>query len=212
MNAARRAGRRLARGALLIAAYLISLAAFLAALVLLYRLVALELGRERAEPAVLLLAVFPASLFFGAPYSESLFLLASVGAFYAARTGHWAWAGAAAGAAAATRSAGILLLLPLALFWWRQARSERDPVDLAWLALAPLALAAYAIHLGAFAGGRLRLPRGAGGLARVTSPGRSAVPGTASTRPSTARASCCRARARRCTSTRPAATRTGSPP
>ena len=35
----------------------------------------------------------------------------SVGAFYAARTGHWAWAGAAAAAACATRSAGVLLML-----------------------------------------------------------------------------------------------------
>ena len=67
------------------------------ALVLLYRLVSLELGRPLARPTLLLLAVFPAALFFGAPYSESLFLLAAVGAFYAARTGHWAWAGACAG-------------------------------------------------------------------------------------------------------------------
>ena len=54
----------------------ISLAAFLGALALLYRLVALELGRPLAAPTLLLLAVFPGALFFGAPYSESLFLLA----------------------------------------------------------------------------------------------------------------------------------------
>ena len=93
-------------GALLIAAYAVSLAAFFAALVLLYRLAALELGRRAAGPTVLLLCVFPASLFFGAPYSESLFLLCSVGAFYAARTGSWAWAGVARRRASATRSAG----------------------------------------------------------------------------------------------------------
>src|SRR5918996_719545 len=62
-------------GALLVSAYLIALASFLAALVLLHRLVALELGRPLAGPTLLLLAVFPAALFFGAPYSESLFLL-----------------------------------------------------------------------------------------------------------------------------------------
>jgi hypothetical protein len=134
-------------GARLIAAYLISLAAFLAALALLHRLVALELGRRFAAPALLLLAVFPASLYFGAPYSESLFLLASVGAFYAARTGGWAWAGVAAAAAAATRSAGILLLVPLALMWWRQG-PERRARQAAWLLLAPACLGAYALHLG----------------------------------------------------------------
>ncbi|HEX2234132.1 MAG TPA: mannosyltransferase family protein, partial [Thermoleophilaceae bacterium] len=132
-------------GARLIAAYLVSLAAFLGALALLFRLTSLELGRRLAAPTLLLLAVFPASLYFGAPYSESLFLLASVGAFYAARTGSWAWAGAAAGAASATRSAGILLLLPVAMLWW--AQHDRRLRDLAWLALAPACLGAYALHL-----------------------------------------------------------------
>ena len=157
------------RGALLIAAYLVSLAALLGALVLLYRLTALELGRRAAGPAVLLLCVFPASLFLGAPYSESLFLLCSVGAFYAARTGRWAWAGAAAGAASATRSAGLLLLLPLVLIYLYGPRPDRPgeqrglggggwldslrPVhairrDAAWLALAPLGLLAYSTWLG----------------------------------------------------------------
>ena len=156
-------------GALLIAAYLVSLAALLGALVLLHRLTSIELGRRAAGPAVVLLCVFPASLFLGAPYSESLFLLCSVGAFYAARTGSWAWAGAAAGAASATRSAGLILLLPLVLIYLYGPRSDRSgeggslrgrgwlaslrPVhavrrDFAWLALAPAGLLAYAAWLG----------------------------------------------------------------
>src|SRR5215203_4382663 len=105
-------------GAVLVAAYLVSGTAFLAALVLLYRLTELELGRRLARPTLLLLAVFPAALYFGAPYSESLFLLLAVGGFYAARTDRWAWAGACAGLASATRSAGLLLLIPLAMLWW----------------------------------------------------------------------------------------------
>src|SRR5918997_1730026 len=123
-------------GALLVAAYAVALAAFLGALVLLHRLVSLELGRPLAQPALLLLAVFPAAAFFGAPYSESLFLLLAVGAFYAARTGHWAWAGACAGLASATRSAGLLLLIPLALIWW--SATARRVRDAAWLLIAPL--------------------------------------------------------------------------
>jgi mannosyltransferase PIG-V len=133
-------------GALLVAAYVVSLAAFFAALVLLHRLVSLELGRTLARPALLLIAVFPAAVFFGAPYSESLFLLLAVGAFYAARTGRWAWAGAAAAGAAATRSAGVLLLLPLAMLWW--SARPRKLRDAAWLLLGPLGLAAYAAFLG----------------------------------------------------------------
>jgi hypothetical protein len=133
--------------ALLLAAYAVSLAAFFAALVLLYRLTALELGRRAAWPTLLLLCVFPASLYFGAPYSESLFLLCSVGAFYAARTGSWAWAGVAAAGASATRSAGVLLLLPLAFLYFQQSGRRIRP-DVLWLALAPAGLVAYAVYLG----------------------------------------------------------------
>jgi hypothetical protein len=140
--------------ALLAAAFLVSLAAFLAALVLLHRLTELELGRPLARPTLLLLAVFPAALYFGAPYSESLFLLLAVGAFYAARTDRWAWAGACAGLASATRSAGLLLLLPLALIWW--SSRPRRPSDAAWLALAPAGILAYAAWLGLVEGDALR--------------------------------------------------------
>jgi hypothetical protein len=140
--------------ALLVAAFGVSLAAFVGALVLLHRLVELELGRRLARPALLLLAVFPAALYFGAPYSESLFLLLAVGAFYAARSGHWAWAGACAGLASATRSAGLLLLVPLAVIWW--GSRPRRVGNAAWLALAPLGIAAYAAWLGLVEGDALR--------------------------------------------------------
>ncbi len=131
--------------ALLFSAYVVSFACFAGALWLLERLVELELGQRIAGTAVWLVALFPASLFFSAPYSESLFLLVSVGAFYTARTGRWAWAGALAAAAAATRSAGIVLLVPLFLLWFDS--HPRRGRDVAWLALAPLGLAAYALHL-----------------------------------------------------------------
>jgi hypothetical protein len=140
--------------ALLVAAFLVSLAAFIAALVLLYRLTELELGRRPARPTLLLLAVFPAAVYFGAPYSESLFLLLAVGAFYSARTGRWAWAGACAGLASATRSAGLLLAIPLVMIWW--GSRPRRGGDGAWLLLAPLGIAAYAAWLGIAEGDALR--------------------------------------------------------
>ena len=108
------------QAAVLLASFAVSLAALFVALALLHRLTALELGRRAAGPAVLLLCAFPASLFLGAPYSESLFLAASIGAFYAARTGHWAWAGVPPAAAASAhpqrghaRAAGAGAALPL---------------------------------------------------------------------------------------------------
>lgn len=150
-------------GASLIAAYVVSLAAFLGALYLFYRLVDLELGPEIARVAVLLLALSPSALFFSAPYSESLFLLVSVGAFYAARTGRWAWAGALGAAAAATRNTGILLLLSLALLYLyrpdaggvagiRRGLARLRPTvrvrpDAAFLLLVPLGLALVCFHM-----------------------------------------------------------------
>src|SRR4051794_27838318 len=133
-------------GALLAAAYVVSLAALVGALYLMHRLVTLELrSREVARDAVLMIALFPGALWLGAPYSESIFLLLSVGAFYAARTDRWAWAGAWAALASATRSAGIVLVVPLVLLWW--GSRERRLRDLAWVALAPLGLIAYSVYL-----------------------------------------------------------------
>ena len=140
--------------ALLLAAFAISLACFVGALALLYRLTEIELGRRLARPTLLLLAVFPAALYFGAPYSESLFLLLAVGAFLAARTDHWAWAGVCAGLASATRSAGLLLVIPLALIWW--SSRPRRPANAAWLLLAPCGIGAYALWLGLVEGDALR--------------------------------------------------------
>jgi hypothetical protein len=137
--------------ALLVAGYVVSLASLFGALVLMHRLAALELGSERlGRLSVLLLAVFPGALWFGAPYSESLFLLLSVGTFYAARTGRWWVAGVLAALASASRSAGIVLVVPLLVLWLRSR--PRRARDLGWIALAPLGLACYSIYLAAAVG------------------------------------------------------------
>src|SRR4051812_44586727 len=79
------------------------------AMVVLYRLAALDLPRRRAERAVLLTAIFPFSFFFGAVYTESTFLLFTVLSFYCMRTGRWAAASASGAVATATRVTGVLL-------------------------------------------------------------------------------------------------------
>ncbi|MBJ7520354.1 MAG: hypothetical protein JHC84_11715 [Solirubrobacteraceae bacterium] len=132
-------------GSDLIAGVVVSLVAFTGALVALHRLVALDFGDRVARGAVLAVAFFPMSFFLSAVYSEALYLALSVGAFLAARSGRWAWVGLLGGCAAATRSAGIVLLLPLFIVWWKQR--ERRTVDLAWLALVPAGLLAYVAGL-----------------------------------------------------------------
>jgi len=135
-------------GSPLVAAIAISCAAFVVGLAALHRLAVIEVGEEGARWAVLSLALFPGALWFSAAYSESLFLMVSVGAVLAARQGRWLVAGALGALAAATRSAGLLLLVPLALLWldaWR-AREARVP-DLLWLVGVPLGLAAFCGYL-----------------------------------------------------------------
>ncbi|HEV2057888.1 MAG TPA: mannosyltransferase family protein [Solirubrobacteraceae bacterium] len=136
-------------GSGLIGGALLSTVLLAVALVLLHRLVALDHDRAVARNAVLVTALFPMSFFFSAVYSESLFLALSIGAVYAARRERWAWAGLLGMLAAMTRSAGVLLLVPLAMIYlWDVARpslATRRPLrpDALWLALVPLGLASF---------------------------------------------------------------------
>jgi hypothetical protein len=151
----------------LVAGILISLIAFLVALVLLHRLVALELGQEVARVAVLLIAFFPTALFFSAVYSESLYLALSLGAVLAARSGRWAWAGVLGAVAAAERPTGVVLVVAIVLMYLYGPRTDRFPDwsragprrssrllpryrprwSIAWAALVPVGLGAYLLYM-----------------------------------------------------------------
>jgi hypothetical protein len=109
----------------LAASLIVSNLAFLGALIVLYFLAFSELSPGAARRAVLYVSIFPSAFFFLAPYSESLFLLLSVAAFWAARRRKWPVAAAAGALAAATRPFGVLLAPALAveaLQQWRAAR------------------------------------------------------------------------------------------
>jgi hypothetical protein len=107
-----------------LAGVIISLIAFVTALELLRRLAIDELGERYAEPVVLLLAFAPVSFFFSAVYTESVFLVLSVGAFYLGRQGRFVLAGVAATAAALTHLEGAILTVPLGLMYWEQHRQR----------------------------------------------------------------------------------------
>jgi Gpi18-like mannosyltransferase len=111
----------------LVVAYAVSLSCFMAALVLLHRLTSIELGERFARPALMLLAFFPTALFYGIPYTESLFLLLAVGAFLAARLGRWTIAGIVLALASATRVPGLLLVVPVALLYLYGPRADCEP-------------------------------------------------------------------------------------
>ena len=168
----------LATGSDLLAGALISLAAFAAALVTLHRLAAIELGRERAELTVMLVAFCPVSFFLTAVYGESLFLALSAGAILRARRGRWASAAVLAALASATRSTGALLVVPIAVLYLYGPRADRPlptarwagrgftgrrllalrhppAASMLWILLVPAGLAAYMLYLGITTGDAL---------------------------------------------------------
>jgi Gpi18-like mannosyltransferase len=135
-----------------VAGLLFSNCACLGAFALTRVLVEREAGRDVARRTLLYLAIFPTSLFFAAAYTESLFLLVSVGAFLALRERRWALAGALAALATLTRQVGIVLLVPLAFEMaraWLARRPGRGEAArmLAALLAPPLALLGFTIYL-----------------------------------------------------------------
>ncbi len=83
------------------------------ACVFLYKLVLLDANHKSALRAVKFLLIFPCTVFLGAPYTESMFLLLSFGCLYYARLRKFALAGIMAGLAAMTRNMGLLLAVPM---------------------------------------------------------------------------------------------------
>jgi Mannosyltransferase (PIG-V) len=104
-----------------LAGIVVSLAATLAAFVLLERLAEPRLGLAGARRAVLYLALFPTAFFLQAVYSESLFLFLCLAAFALAERARFPEAGAIAGLAIITRPAGLALLPSLVLLARRRS-------------------------------------------------------------------------------------------
>lgn len=137
------------RGHTVLAGVGLSLAAGTGAFALLYRLSCDRLGEGAGRRTVLFLAVAPTSLFFGAVYSESLFLLLAVGAFVAAERGRFWQAGSLTGLALLTRSAGVALVPALLVLAWRAPDRRRA---IAGVAVGPVVFALYPLALALWIG------------------------------------------------------------
>ncbi len=143
---------------------IISLAAFVAALAYLYALARDYLDDAQARTALWMLAAYPFAIFYGAIYTESLFLLAAVGSIYHFRRREWWRAAAWACLAGLTRPNGFLLgavLGTMAVTPWlpawlaggtlekaAQTLPDHDGNDGGWRAIAPGLLVASAAGIG----------------------------------------------------------------
>ncbi len=151
------AGSRLSGASVDVVGYVFANLSFVVALVLLYRLVALDFDRAVARRTVWAIALFPTALFFSAVYTESPFLMLTVGALLAARLGNWWLAGVVGALAALTRSYGVLLLLPFAILFLQQYRLDvrRWFPNILAVGLPALGPAVFAWHLDRVMGDRL---------------------------------------------------------
>ena len=125
---------------------LVSLVAFFWALRYLVRVGEDFLGPERAASAALLLAAYPFSLFYSVPYTESLFLLGAVGAFYHFRREQWVAASLLGLLAGLSRPNGCFMSVPLGILAlqhaWGMARAGGLDAKTAGAAAVRLAVAA----------------------------------------------------------------------
>ncbi len=158
------------------AGMLVSLAAFGGALVYLHAIARETLDDDRARASAWLLAAYPFALFFGAIYTESLFLLGTVGAFYHFTKGDYGRAALWGLLVGLTRLNGSLLMLPLAVL---AIQSRPSPPRMHMLAavIAPVAgLAIYTLFVAwltgdpfAFLSGQLAWGRQYRGLGALVS-------------------------------------------
>lgn len=124
--------------------------------VLLYELAALDMPRKDALKVVKYLFILPAACFFGAPMTESLFLMLSVGCILLVRKQKYLFACIVGALAAFSRAQGALLLVPIFVEYvrdqvalWREGDKKAFQKALIGrglcLFIVPLGLLAYVL-------------------------------------------------------------------
>lgn len=152
-------------GNVLLAATIVSNACLFVALVFLYKLTELEFDKDTASRSVFYIAAFPTAFFFSAVYTESTFLVFSIGALYFARKQEWGWATTMGMLCSMSRIVGVISFGVIGLEWlryhgwtfstiykveaWKNMLNgiRTDWANLAVIFLVPLGLISYMLFL-----------------------------------------------------------------
>lgn len=129
---------------------LISLLAFLASTKLLYEMALEMFDKATARYTILCLLLFPTSFYFGAVYTESLFLLVSLLCFKYARKKMWLLASLFALLSGTIRITGIFLILAVLLYYLIELKNSKRFSTLisGWpLPLSTLGIGGYMYYL-----------------------------------------------------------------
>ena len=122
---------------------ILSNAFFFASLYFFYKLVKLDFKKNVALLSVVFVLIFPTSFFFGAIYSESLFILLAVLSIYLVRKNKFFWGAILISLATATRIFGAFLI-PLYLI---EAYKSKNKLNLIWSLITPVGIIVYMIFL-----------------------------------------------------------------
>lgn len=153
----------------LLAGLLLALGAFLVALAYVFRLASQLMSAERARYAVWLVAAYPFAVYYGAPYTESFYLLGAVATFFHAHRGEYGRTALWGFFLALCRPNGFFIALPVALFVLRHAWTEkRLSISAVAACVAPgLGVLAYTLYLYARFGDGLAWMKGQAAWGRV---------------------------------------------
>lgn len=109
---------------------------------LFWKLISEEYGSKISKYTLCFLMAFPGALFFCMLYTESLFFLLVIVAFYAMRKEYWFLVGIAVFLLPLTRAVGVFILVPLAWQLWEEKKLFKN-----WLLLL-VPLAGYGAYFG----------------------------------------------------------------
>lgn len=126
-------------GNFVLAGIIVSNGAFLAALLLFYKLVRDVFDEKTAHWSIIFLLVFPTSFYFGAIYTESLFFLLVISSIYLAQKKHILASSVIGAFTSATRLVGVFLI-PALIY-------KKDYKSLWPLLIVPIGIIVYMIYL-----------------------------------------------------------------
>lgn len=130
------------------AGVLISNLCLFAAVVLLLRLADEKVSETVSNCGAVAMMIYPCAFVLSGVYSESLYLMCTLAAFYSAGARRWLLAGLFGFAAAFTRFTGAVLIIPLALEYFMNRRREESAAKALWLLLIPSATVLFFAYLG----------------------------------------------------------------
>lgn len=121
---------------------------FFISLILFYKVIRIRLNDDTAARfGILLLAFSPCNIYFSSFYTESLFLMLSLGIWLAVLRQSWWVVGILGLLLSTTRPNGVMVLLPLFLFAYEFYRARNLKPSVLLIILIPIGLLAFMIYL-----------------------------------------------------------------